>query len=238
MTMVTIDHGHLRHRLSGVNAVRQGLSHMADRVSTQVPIQNSRRERQRADRRRRLFEAALGLFVEKGFDSVTVDEIAAAADLAKGTFFNYFPTKLHVLAVYHAQLAGEISALGHSVRGPSAREMFKQLFHGAARIVRREGALVDVLVKQVFTHPQLMALDQDLAPDMLQLYCRFVRAGVESGELRADLNSELVATVIGDIWTGTIVEWVYGGKGFSLPKKLLQKLDLLFDGLCRSNVKH
>jgi AcrR family transcriptional regulator len=55
------------------------------------------RERKKLRTRRALVEAALELFNTKGYDQTTVAEIAAAADVATKTFFNYFPGKDDVL---------------------------------------------------------------------------------------------------------------------------------------------
>src|ERR1700676_606300 len=60
----------------------------------------SRRERHRAEIRERLFRAALRLFAERGYLETTVEDITDAADDGQGSFFNYFPTKEHVLATY------------------------------------------------------------------------------------------------------------------------------------------
>src|SRR5580658_1723525 len=62
-----------------------------------------RRERHRAETRDRLFRAALQLFAERGFLKTTVEDITEAADVGKGTFFNYFPTKEHILATFGAE---------------------------------------------------------------------------------------------------------------------------------------
>src|SRR5215472_4056515 len=58
-----------------------------------------RRERKAAETRLRLFRCALQLFAERGFPNVTVEDITEAADVGKGTFFNYFESKDHVLGV-------------------------------------------------------------------------------------------------------------------------------------------
>jgi AcrR family transcriptional regulator len=51
------------------------------------------RERKKAQTEARLWRIAVDMFVERGFDQVSVAEIAAAAEVSKVTVFNYFPTK-------------------------------------------------------------------------------------------------------------------------------------------------
>ena len=58
-----------------------------------------RRERRSCETRERIFRAAMNLFRDHGFHKTTVENITEAADVGKGTFFNYFRTKEHVLGV-------------------------------------------------------------------------------------------------------------------------------------------
>jgi AcrR family transcriptional regulator len=57
------------------------------------PARESLRERKKAHTRSALWNAAIELFVEHGFDNVSVAQIAAAAEVSKMTFFNYYPSK-------------------------------------------------------------------------------------------------------------------------------------------------
>ncbi|MFE3878112.1 TetR family transcriptional regulator [Kitasatospora sp. NPDC059146] len=70
-------------------ATHHGLDLGPDRDLDALPL----RERKKIQTGVRIFRAAIGLFIERGFDQVSVAEIAAAAEVSKMTVFNYFPTK-------------------------------------------------------------------------------------------------------------------------------------------------
>src|SRR5579863_8077672 len=78
-----------------------------------------RRERHRVEMRDRIYRAALRLFAERGFLETTVEDITEAADVGKGTFFNYFPTKEHVLGCYGQERIHEIERSLEKAKGGS-----------------------------------------------------------------------------------------------------------------------
>ena len=95
-------------------------------MATSVPgAQPGLRERKKQRTRELIAETARGLFVQRGFDSVTVAEIARASEVSEKTVFNYFPTKEDLvywrLEAFEAQL---LAAIRERPAGTSALEAF------------------------------------------------------------------------------------------------------------------
>src|SRR5262249_9521170 len=70
----------------------------------------SRRLRRSNEIRERLFRSALELFAVRGFPNTTVEDITEAADVGKGTFFNYFPSKDHILLAFGEMQLAKLEA--------------------------------------------------------------------------------------------------------------------------------
>jgi AcrR family transcriptional regulator len=89
-----------------------------------------RRQRRRAETRERIFRSALRLFAEHGFMATTVEDITEAADVGKGTFFNYFRNKEDVLsALAEVQLDKYAHAIQAAESGAlTPREALRELW--------------------------------------------------------------------------------------------------------------
>ncbi|MFC4014254.1 TetR/AcrR family transcriptional regulator [Nonomuraea purpurea] len=89
-----------------------------------------RREQRKLRTRRALVESALRLFMAKGYESTTVAEIAAAAEVSPATFFNYFPGKEEVIfADRLAQAEALAQALGESRAGETPAQALLRALH-------------------------------------------------------------------------------------------------------------
>ena len=96
--------------------------------------ETSRRERKKEETRHRIFHAAIDLFRERGFEQTTVDDITEKADVAKGTFFNYFPRKEAVLDYLSEERLGVIEENVASLfaEDRDAREKLIEVYEMAA----------------------------------------------------------------------------------------------------------
>jgi AcrR family transcriptional regulator len=83
--------------------------------SSQEP--QSRRERAKADKQRRILEASKQLFASKGFDQTTVQQIADAADVAVGTLFLYVEDKSELfLMLFHEEIQKDLERATESLK--------------------------------------------------------------------------------------------------------------------------
>jgi AcrR family transcriptional regulator len=78
--------------------------------SKQTETTEGRRERKRRQTRERIEQAAMTLFLERGFDATTIEDITEAADVSKRSFFDYFPSKEEVVSAWQDSFADRLVA--------------------------------------------------------------------------------------------------------------------------------
>jgi AcrR family transcriptional regulator len=76
----------------------------------QAQAREGRRERKRRQTRERIEQAAMTLFLERGFDATTIEDITEAADVSKRSFFDYFPSKEEVVFAWQDSFADRLMA--------------------------------------------------------------------------------------------------------------------------------
>lgn len=124
------------------------------------------RERKKRETRERISDLAMGLFMARGFDNVTVAEVARAADVSVNTVFNYFPAKEDLFLDRQDQVESmpvEVArgrAPGESVVRAFRRDFLEALETRDWRYGLNEGS--DVFARMVADSPALRARTREL----------------------------------------------------------------------------
>jgi AcrR family transcriptional regulator len=191
-----------------------------------------RRQRRGTEIRKRLFRAALDLFAERGFADTTVEDITNAADVGKGTFFNYFPSKDHLLLAFAEMQLAKLQSVIENLRatGEPVPQFLRTLGVRMSEEPGRNPSIVRaLLLANLSSTPvrEAMRVTQTRAHELLT---EFVKIGQERRELRTDLPAGEIAHVFRQTVFGTLLIWsLYGDD--SLATRIRTALDVLWQGL-------
>jgi AcrR family transcriptional regulator len=197
-----------------------------------IALTSDRRQRRGAEIRERLFRASLDLFAQRGFVETTVEDITNAADVGKGTFFNYFPSKDHILLAFAEMQLGKLQSIIENLRttGEPVPQFLRTLGIRMTEEPGRNPSLMRaLLLANLSSTPvrEAMRINQARGHKLLS---EFVKIGQQRGELRSDLPPEEIAHVFRQTVFGTLLIWsLYGDD--SLSARIHTALDVLWQGL-------
>src|ERR1700690_411455 len=192
------------------------------------PSLSNRRERRSAEIRERLFRAALDLFAKNGFAETTVEDITNAADVGKGTFFNYFPSKDHILLAFGEMQLAKLEAAVAEARHSSQPmlEFFRSLGELMTREPTRNPGIIRVILQAFISTTPVREAMLDLQKRVLSLHSQIIQIGQERGEIRDDLPAFEIAQVFRQAILGTVLIWSLHGDG-----TLRSRMETTFDVL-------
>lgn len=196
-------------------------------------LELSRRERKKEETKERIFKAAVKLFRDKGFEATTIDEITERADVAKGTFFNYFPRKESVLG-YLSEVrmaeAVENAAAILAARRP-ARAKLLALYADVAAGYEEDRELSWIVLMESIQRAFTVA--EEVHHRWHNLTVSVIEQGQKRGELRPNVEPHRAERVLGSVYMGTLFMWLKCPEvvGMDLQKELKERLALVLDGL-------
>ncbi|MBU0926542.1 MAG: TetR/AcrR family transcriptional regulator [Spirochaetes bacterium] len=170
-----------------------------------------------------IMESALRLWKERGFDSVTVDDITGAAGVAKGSFYTYFSTKSDIIVeefkkidAYYADFARR--RLG---RYATARAKLSAFTRAQMRYVRDEIGCdsLKVLYANQTSQPGGDKILTNGDRHWVRIVEAIIAEGQASGEFRADLGAERLAGFFNRSARAVFLDWCIGDASFDLVKE-------------------
>jgi AcrR family transcriptional regulator len=193
---------------------------------------SGRRQRRSADIRERLFLAALDLFAQKGFTETTVEDITEAADVGKGTFFNYFPSKDHILLAFGEMQLRKLEAAIEMARqsGEPMPEFLRSLGVRMTQEPTRNPAIIRALLQAYLSTTPVRTAMMDLQRRVHALHTQMIQLGQDRGEIRNDLPAAEIAHVFRQTIFGTLLIWSLYGDA-TLHSRIEAAFNLLWTGL-------
>jgi AcrR family transcriptional regulator len=178
----------------------------------------------REDLKRRVYDAAIALFRARGFEATTVEEIAKTAQVAKGTVFNFFPTKSAILLHYYEGLDDRFGAAMAAMSPADPRAELVRFWGEAEALLRKEGPMADAIFRAVASDPDIGNADIDSGDKDRGAMVAYFRACRAEGTLNEKIEPVVAAHVVSDLWIATVMDWLRFGRRYSLKLRLATKV--------------
>jgi AcrR family transcriptional regulator len=198
-------------------------------------LQSSRRERKHAAIRAQILDTAVGLFSKHGLNEVTVDQIAEAADIGKGTIYNYFSTKEEIVVAFMVDVEAQVQAKVRrfiTSKGP-LESILAGFIRFQFRLKEPHHQFVLVFLGQMFTRteqflPYMVEIQKAIDPPLEALFVGLQ----ERGLMRQDVNLPEMIMVFKTIHMGLSALWAIEGPPFQQTEKTLkQEMKLFCEGI-------
>jgi AcrR family transcriptional regulator len=195
----------------------------------------SRRERKKAAVRARIVAAGIELFSRHGISDVTVDQIAEAVDIGKGTIYNYFQTKEDIVVAFMVDLERRVQAKlrRFTVSKAPVDSILTDFIRLQFKLKARHQAFVRVFLGQMFIHteqfvPYMAEIQKAIDPPLEKLF-----SGLrQRGAIRTDVSLPELILVFKTIHLGLTALWAVEGPPFRTAERVLkQEITLFCQGL-------
>lgn len=206
-----------------------------------------RRELKKEATRQDLLAAAANLFKTKGYEATSVDDIAMAADVAKGTFYYHFPAKEDlVFALQEAELkvASDRARQRMEVGKESPLVILFDFLNDSAHWTESNPELGRAMFKQKF---EMMARKgghdtkdtttsiQHGPPATIKEYVfgtigLLLAAAQQSKEIRSDVDTSELAQILIPVVMSTRIHWLMDSSGATLTARVERSLKILMEG--------
>lgn len=183
--------------------------------------------------REKIFLAAITLIRERGYDAVTMSDIAKAAGVARASVFNHFPAKLAFLGEWFERFTYQVIEQAKAQTSNSCRARLGFLLDALAAGAEADREIIVHIASLAMGHGPLAATESEL-DDALQIhFLELIEAGQANGEIRAEVNPGFLADLFVALLTVTAHDWVNRGQETDLSEDLSDRFDALFSGVAK-----
>lgn len=201
----------------------------APRATSESPSRRARRVREVHDR---IVNAAMEQFAAHGVESVKVDEICQAADIAQKTFFNHFPTKQHLLREIAEGFLQALLAILEAARaeGGSTGQQLERFFSLVAAEVERGGPMQRTFVMEVIRVVHDTPPNVEQSRQLHEVFGALLRDGVRAGDTTTAYPVPVLSEVVVGTFITLMLNWL-GIEGYPFRARATAMARFLADAL-------
>ncbi|KEI46069.1 cholesterol catabolism transcriptional regulator KstR [Saccharopolyspora rectivirgula] len=157
------------------------------------------------ERRQRIIDATIALASKGGYDAVQMRAVAEKADVALGTLYRYFPSKVHLLVTGLAREFEQALEKAERTRipGDTPYERVMHVLRRTTRSLQHNPQLTEAMTRAFMFADTSAANEVDAVAKLVE---RFFTRAMTDGEPTAE--EKAIAQVIGDVWLSNLVAWV------------------------------
>ncbi len=174
------------------------------------------------NRRQAILNAAMEVFIGKGYQVATINDIAQTAGLSVGALYRYFPTKGEIMLALVQERLGRAPELFARLTGRAGgpwEQLVRsvELFTTALRIRHPgTGRLLLVTLAEAVQHGDVRHGLHDRFRGLVEFLAGVIREGIDQGLFRPDADPRALATLLLSTGDGVAVYWVTGAPDMDL----------------------
>jgi AcrR family transcriptional regulator len=196
-----------------------------------------RRVKEKDSRKKLILRSARSLFFKKGFNKVTVDEIAKSAELGKGSIYLYFDSKEEI---YAQILLSDIDNFNRRVsvlleKGSSATDLLTEFSYIYIDFFLNDGELFRILMAYML-QPAKMNLPEKLNAQILNANAssinvigQILQLGVDSKEFSAEVNIKQNQNALWGLLNGIISLYIFSGAQTKRKERIYSTTNLALE---------
>ena len=163
------------------------------------------------ERRSRMLDAAMQLAADGGYEAVQMREVADKAEVALGTLYRYFPSKVHLLVAALAAQFEEAEAITatRAITGDTAHERVMKILSRTTIAMQKQPQLTEAMVRAfMFADASVLGEIEQVGERLTRMIARAIAGSPDHGD--ATTEEAAIIRVIADVWLSALVSWANG----------------------------
>lgn len=185
------------------------------------------RDLQAIETRKKIYDTAVRLLSEKGYENTTIDDICNASGVAKGSFYHYFKTKSDIIVQTYNDVDERISQEFESLppdTGVLEKIIYAPMFQARYAIEKGLNYTTLIYKQQIDTENAFFASDK-------RAFISFIRKAIQEGQdkglIRKDISADELSKMVVSFSRGVTYDWCLHDGDYNLEERMHRSMKLL-----------